>query len=327
MLHHGSDAAEYSVRMRDGRKWICIRPERHFSALEFDVQRDGFENVPKVLLGWPKAQCMRDQDGRIWYTDFIESSDIYYRSLHDIGWFFKKIHEREPVFTECKQEILAASRLLSEGELDQESLLDHLNRWRDLTTAVTPYMFLVLTTDETIIENFYTFLQKIVEEDVATKALHSVLKSEYCRNAVESGRVPTSARSLLFPPEPLFVPEGQIVWQTFMELEEEVLSAIHRRDLSERWAVLDLYQRFRLVVPLVFQLSEENFYVTQGLSVAMNHLLDRIAGPLVTENIIKQKDDILNFSLTQLLEIIRHKLQSREHARGMSQRSSLDEAE
>ena len=51
MLHHGSTITEYLVKLEKGVKWICLRPQRRLSVLEFDGKKDGFENTPKILFG------------------------------------------------------------------------------------------------------------------------------------------------------------------------------------------------------------------------------------------------------------------------------------
>jgi len=304
MISHGSDVTEYKVRREDGKEWICIRPERHYSRLEHDVREQGFERVPEVLFGRQQATCRMDDDGLVWYADFVNQDEIYHRTLHDPNWFLRRLEERKEIFDNCKSKIKDFNSRIQDGDLTKETCIEYLRDWERLNSELFPYMFLALLTDEILIKDFRRLLTSHFDTAQATEILDDLLESEYSKNAIKGGYAPKKGKFFTFPPEAPYYPEGEIVLNRTTEQESEIYEKMLSSTVSEFWSSIDTYIRYRAFVPLVFQISEENFYVMRSLSIAMNHIVDHVGEYLLRSNLISDKQEMLRSDLDGLIAMI-----------------------
>jgi hypothetical protein len=300
----GSGINEYSVRRKDGKKWIAIRPQREYSRLEHSVRKRGFEMVPEVLFNRRQATATLDDDGVIWYTDFVEEDELYYRTLHDPDWFLRNLQERSEVIEECKNFVRLLKDEIENGDIGKEETINYLKKWENLNAKIFPYMFLALLTDEILIQDFQDLLTDYVDTSKATDILSDLLVSEYSKNAAKSGNVPNKSKTFEFPPEPMYVPEGSIEFNRVSSHDEIILSSIMESDPLEYWSSIDTYMRYRIMVPLVFQVSEENFYVMRALSIAMNHIVHDAGEHLIGEGIIDDRTEMLEKDINGLVQSI-----------------------
>lgn len=304
MLYHGSSISKYLLIEKEGKKWICIRPDRQVSKLDFDAKKKGFEKVPTVLFGRNKARCELSEDQLVWYTDFVDEAELFFYTLHDLDWFFKKVLEREKAYETCKEMIKKIYEVCEKDRITKEGYIDTILMWSDTYSKIFPYAFLSLMTDEGFIESFTFFLENLIDDGKVNKIMNRILRSEYAKNAIEFGYIPKLSKSLVFPPEPKFIPEGKINFRIYTKNDKDILEAISKIDSDQN--LVDIYFRYKIVVPIIFQLSEENFYVLRGLSIAANHLLNRLGEELISKNLIKEKEDILNKDINGLISIIKN---------------------
>lgn len=301
MLHHGSAITEYTVKLEKGVKWICLRPQRKLSVLEFDGKKEGFENTPTILFGRSKATCYRDEKGRIWYSNLVDENDIYYRTLHDIPWFINKLKERQEVFESCKKHMSMIAKLIKNGEINNRDFcIQQIQKWKEFNSSLFPYMFLALMTDELIIENFANLMSQTSNKVLSSKILYDLLKSEYSKNAIKKGKLARVSKNFIFPPEPIFVLEGKIRFDLHSNFESEYLDILMTQSHGNVGSTIDLFNRFKFIAPIVFQLSEENFFVMRAFSIIINHLLDKVADAFLSLNILSNKYQILDYTVDQL---------------------------
>lgn len=304
-ISHGSGVTEYDIRREEGKEWICIRPERHYTRLEHDVRERGFERVPEVLFGRQRATCRMDDDGLVWYADFVNQDEIYHKTLHDPDWFIRRMNERKKVFDRCKSEIEEFNSRIRSGDLTKDICIEYLRDWERLNSELFPYVFLVLLTDEILIKDFRRLLLSHFDTAQATEILDDLLKSEYSKNAIEGGYVPKKGKFFTFPPETLYYPEGKIVLNRTTERESEIFRKILGSEVEEYWSTIDNYIRYRTLVPLVFQISEENSYVMRSLSITMNHIVAHAGKYLIRDNLISNKQEMLQGDLEGLIAMIK----------------------
>jgi len=303
-ISHGSGINKYDIVRKEGQKWICIRPERQYTPLEHDVRKRGFERVPEVLFGHERATCKMDNEGLLWYTDFVNQDELYFTSLHNPEWLLKNISERRDVISKCKDFIDEVNNWVKEDDLTVSDCVDYLKRWEEISASLYPYMFLALMTDEMIIEDFQQLLFDHTDKSTANSMIGDLLRSEYTKKAAKGGYAPNKTKIFTFPPEDYYYPEGEIVLDRSSNHDGEILSQVLQTDLDSYWNSVDTYFRYRLITPLVFQLSEENFYVGKAMLISMNHVVDYVAEMLIKENVIDEKSETQGFRLEELIDQI-----------------------
>lgn len=305
-ISHGSGINEYDIVRKEGKKWICIRPERQYTPLEHDVRKRGFERVPEVLFGRKRATCKMDSNGLLWYSDFVNQDELYFTSLHNPEWLLKNISERIDVITTCKEFISEVNSRLEEDNLTKSACIEYLERWEEISASLYPYMFLTLMTDEMIIEDFQQLLFEYTDKTTANAMIGDLLRSEYTKNAAKGGYAPNKTKIFTFPPEKYYYPQGEIVLDRMSEQDDIVLNKVLQTELDSYWNSVDTYFRYRLVAPLVFQLSEENFYVGKSILISMNHVVDYVGEKLIEEGIINEKSETQEMHLDELIGQIEH---------------------
>lgn len=300
-INHGSSAAEYIVKRIGGDKWVCIRPQRGISIFEFDSKKEGFERVPVVLLGKTRAVARLDPEGRVWYKDFPEPHEIFHKTLEDPDWFFEKALEREKAFADVKEYGHHLSQIIKTPDLHK--YIQTLSCWRETNSTMFPYMFLVLMTDEMIIDGFRQFLISFLPRKLLGEYLCSLLHSKYVERAVQLKNFPRLSKSLVFPSENPFYTEAGIDFSVCSPLEAKVLSKVFSSPLNSRANFADMFLRYRLVTPIVHQLSEENLYLWKSLSTHINKILEYLADSLITKQKISKRPDILQYTIAEIIEM------------------------
>lgn len=300
-INHGSAAAEYVVKRIGGEKWVCIRPQRLISVFEFDSKKEGFERVPVVLLGKTRAEARLDPEGRVWYKNFPEPHEIFHKTLEDPDWFFAKVLEREQAFLNVKEFLRHLSQIVKTPDVQKYVL--ELPRWKEANSVMFPYMFLVLMTDELIIDGFRQFLASFLPRGLLGEYLCSLLRSKYVEEVVQMRKSPRLSKSLVFPSEDPFYIEAGIEFSVYSPLEAKVLRKVFSYPLNSRANFANMFFRYRLVTPIVHQLSEENLYLWKSMATHVNKILEYLADFLITRRKISKRSEILQYTIDEIIKM------------------------
>ena len=296
---HGSQIDNYAItRDENNVRWICIRPKRSVSALEFDVKEEGFSRVPVVLFGSKPASCYRDEEGKIWYANFPESHEILSSFISCDFWIDNLLEERRKVFDKLKTFIDSIHEVLMEENIKQDVLTEFLKNWKKLCSLAFPYMFLALMTDDLTLNYAKRLLKKYNGSDNITLLFQNMLRSTYSKNAIKSGKFPTLNKSLMFPPRKLFKPIGGI--DRTLYLDNPFLKFTIEKCCSgqENNYFLRLIER----TSLAFQISEENFYVMGALTGAIENLLFSACMQRKVKNPVEEATVLCKLDITGVIK-------------------------
>ena len=282
-------------------KKVCLRPDRCYSILKFDLIRHGWEDSPKVCYGLNRCKLTQDEEGRIWI-------------------------ENMPTLEKLKSEILKGKKFLyidKEREAKIKSIKAHLKKVNEDLKAEKPlnllvaelpslkrdyenlmsYIFHAQFIEDQITTEFLTLLKSFLPVSVASEYVLSLMHSDYIKKSIDIRVAVIDKKDFSFPSDSPVVREGQIDYSVVSPLEGTVTERLFSSPLPGRVVLTKKFLKYRLIFPLLFQWSEEFMYMSESIQFHINKILEKLANYLIDKEVIQSPQEILSLTLQQLLEI------------------------
>lgn len=284
------------------KRKVCLRPDRHYSILKFDLIKHGWEESPKVCYGLNRCRLTRDKEGRIWIhnmptlekleseilkgEEFLQISKERQAKIRNIRNHLKKVNEdlkeRKPL------DLLVAE--LPSLKRDYENLMS--------------YIFHAQFIEDKITMEFLTLLRSFLPIGVANAYILSLMRSDYVRESIEIGIAVRDKKDFSFPlGHPPIVREGQIDCSVVSPMEGKVMEQLLSSPMPKRAVLAKDFIKYRLIFPLLFQWSEEFMYISESIQSHINAILVKIADYLINQRIMRDSEEILSLTLQKILEI------------------------
>ena len=288
----------------NGRGYVCPRPEWKVSNFFYNSIKDGCELTSKVLFENERSLSMLDEKKRLWISDFPTPQILRRKVLNDVDWFFKKIKEREKVFNQVKNPFTKLSKKLKETQIAE--LIKELEGWRTYNTLMFPYMWLVGLIDEMLSNEFKNFLiDTDIPVELTNKYLFSILRSNYAKSVLNKGIILTNKKEFTFPSGESFFIESKIDYNLFSDLDCRILKLVLQTNIHQRWTLAERFLRYRLVVPIVSQTHEEDYYTWKSYQVYTNKILEVVAQYLKEKRKLRYVGDIVNYSIEEISDLVK----------------------
>ena len=286
---------EYSVC---NQKWVCMRPNRTSSLLEFSIQQHGLQNSGSKLFDSNPFRAYRDSNGHIWVSDLLNEEALFKKAISNPQWFYRKAKLRNTCFINIQVELLRI----------QNKIKSYTNNSQpDYRTIF--YMLCQLA------EHFYTFVQLGFIDDLAieillkqvnltlppTHALSFVidhLNSTYAKQFTNMKLLMHESKEIsLNQTSYISVINGLINFDVLnfedMHLIENSLSA------NERTYFKDLAK----ITFIAYQLGQQNLFVGKPLLSTISYVLSQIYIILNKKNHLCE-DDLFNLQSQEILSML-----------------------
>jgi phosphohistidine swiveling domain-containing protein len=275
----------------------CYRPNRHYQQLRFDMLKDGWQESPYHLFQQQHCQLTRSDEGVVtihWGPDLEQVKQFI---LQNPVWFFriamqreKEIEEIKDCLTRFQDDVNSPSAKMLIGTL--ETLITYYTR-------LLRYVYLTqFITDDLIGE--WSNLAKIISEE-GPAFIQEFLFSDYTRKAVINGDYPGESTIWSMPSASPKVWHGRIYWTQVRPNEDYFFRSAMIRSLESRSDILIKYAHFRLIIPSMYQMAEEHYFVSSSICSFINRTLDNASKLLLgVDTPASERSQIYNYTLEHL---------------------------
>lgn len=248
--------------------WVCPRPDRVYQELRYSIMCDVFASSGHYLFGLPEAKVKRNDKGAILIYGQPSIESVCSFLLCSPSWLIVKSKERTIEFNQIKLSLRKIESQLDPNNIS--TLYDIFMVCIDLYKSLFKYAFTSQAISDELIELYIDFCKQL---GITTTRDILHLKSVYVEQCLNSGFDP--GVSQIWESQKAFphIWDGHIDY-TPLEIEPTIQNAIIKT--SNHQTLQRDYEAFRIIIPLVYQLSEEYFYVSSSINSFINWAITMI---------------------------------------------------
>jgi len=276
--------------------WYCARPERPYQRLRYDIIKEVFVLSANFLFGLPPAKIKRNEVGAITTLGAPDTLDICRYVLKNPSWLIAKARERSLVVDKIKIELAQLNQLSQ----TMDGYVAVFEKGVELYRSLFRYSLMSQAISDEILDAYTDFVSMITERGTSRDILN--LRSVYVENCIESGIDPGVSQKWKVEKAERHIWDGTIIFEPLCE-DEEIIDRINSQSNSEK--LKEDYNSFRIIVPLVYQLSEEFFYISSSINSYINWSLVNICNEFNKKlEITLNVEDLYEFSIEDLFTMI-----------------------
>lgn len=281
------------IDIRPNNFWYKPRPDRVYQKLRFDIICDVYASSSQYLYNLP-AKTRQDSNGVLEIFGTPNIADICSFVLKNPSWLKEKAYERTRDFVLIKREMENMMHYCNSNEVNSVTYV--FKKSIELYRAIFKYLFLAQLTSDEFIDIYLDFIKYVTKKSVSRDIFN--LKSDYVEKCLKSGIDPGGFETWNGVKQNPHIWYGEINYTPFA-IDNEIKEAIEKFP-CERDQLLKDYNAFREIIPLIYQLSEEFFYISKSINTFLNWSMIRIH-ELLTE--IGENISIEQFYDTPLITI------------------------
>lgn len=277
--------------------WYCARPERPYQRLRYDIIKEAFVLSANFLFGLPPAKIKQNEVGAIITLGAPYTLDICRYVLKNPSWLISKARERSLVVDNIKIELAQLNQLPQ----TMDGYVAVFEKGVELYRSLFRYSLMSQAISDELLDAYTDFVSMITERGTSRDILN--LRSVYVENCIGSGIDPGVSQKWKVEKAERHIWDGTIIFEPLCE-DEEIIGRINSQNNSEK--LMKDYNSFRIIVPLVYQLSEEFFYISSSINSYINwslvNMCDEFNKKLgITLNV---EEDLYEFSIEDLFTMI-----------------------
>lgn len=253
----------YINEIKPIKSWICPRPDRIYQELRYGIICDVFSSSGNFLFGLPIAKVDRNSAGAIISYGSPSISDVCSFILCNPSWLIDKSKERTLEFDKIKEELNLMKKHLNEKDLND--IYHVFKTGIKLYRSLFKYAYISQAISDEFLDIYLDFIYQVTGQIVTKDVLN--LKSEYVESCLSSGIDPGVSQKWNSQKNTPHIWEGKINY-TLLERDNNIIEAIQKDSCYNR--LMRDYNAFRLIIPLVYQLSEEFFYLSSSINSFIN---------------------------------------------------------
>ena len=244
-------------------EWTCPRPDRIYQELRYDIMHDVFACSGEFLFGLPAAKVSRNKKGAIITYGNPNIADVCSFYLCNPSWVIEKAKQRTKEFSSIKDKLMDLVSCIDNNE--NCNYLYVFDICVELYRSIFKYAYISQAVSDEIIDIYLDFLYTITKKSISKDVLN--LSSNYVENCLDGGIDPGVSQTWnsrkAFP----HIWDGHIEYSSIPK-ENYIVDAIMGKENSSK--LLQDYDSFRTIVPLIYQLSEEFFYISSSINSFIN---------------------------------------------------------
>lgn len=292
-----------------GKIFYCPRPNYFFKKLDVDLHSKGFRKMPRILFDDKESDVIYDERGRQWFSNLINEEKFADKIINDFNWFIIKLKERNIAFSKIKKDTKQIINFLSKNlnnsiEIGYEKFSNNLYILLENFSVFLSYVHFPMA-DELLIERFKEILNSFLSTEEINKYIFSILKtSTYTKNAINKKICFSEIKNVEFPPkDPLILIEGELKITNFSDMDGIIFQKMFKMNNINFLKNIELFIKHRITIPIIHQISEEDFYIGRAILSCITHLFYYVALKLKSNKIIKKEADILNMELERIISL------------------------
>lgn len=268
---------------------VCYRPNRIYQQLRFDIMKEGWELSPEYLFDLPKCK-LELKHGLIYAFNAPKIPELREMIVKNPDAYLLIAKKRELDIRRIKNELEDIQKNLdyTNLELVYQQLIKCLELYRDLLKYIYSTQFI---SDPLTEELIYIIGEYDSGSLYREKYINGRLKSDYVKKANQEGVDPGTSTTWRFPCGDPHIWQGEINWKRDIQ-NLELTAKIFGMTEEKGFAFFEKYCSLMLLVPILYQMAEEHYFVSSSINSFINKFIEIIADRLVIKGVMKNKEEI-----------------------------------
>ncbi len=288
-------------RIKISGKTECYRPGRKYQKLRFDMLKKGWEESPNYLFGLSSCKLELSNDNEIIIHNGPDLNDIKNYILNNIEWFYKIGKERQKNVEKWKNDLAKLNDHVNYK--NRKSLKNAIISLVEIYTGLLRYIYLTQFVANDLIDEWASLLDKFIKG--SENLVSSFLKSEYNRKSIINKNYPGKSTYWILPSQDPHIWEGEVIFDIAIPTEEQIYKTILMKSINSGSDIILLYCRYRMVIPIVYQMAEEHYYVSSSICSYLNRALENVTNIIYgPEKSPEYRSQIYLHSLDDLISLL-----------------------
>jgi hypothetical protein len=288
----------------NGTVYYCPRPNYRLSRLDASICQEGIALASKVLLGNSPANVITDEDGCMWISDFPTPELLMDKINGDSNWITNILAQRSNNFESIKTKLKPNIQQLQKNDDTTESLLEIFQSLYNIQTVFLSFVYLP-SIDDFLVNRLIELVSKYLDAEQVHPYVFSLLQPpSYFQNILKEKTIINESKILCIPPsEELFLVDGNIHLDGApLNLDSKILSQFPKCAAECGLKDIQDFSVLRSVVPILFQIGQEDLFIGKAIIIALSHCVYKIAKIFTQHKIIKNETQILMLTQEDLLK-------------------------
>ena len=284
--------------IRPENNWVCWRPFRHYQKLRFDIISPVYQEMPVFLFGMKPAKARQNATGALEEYGNPILEDVCSFVINNPNWLVEMAAKRSIEISDIKSILNECSNTIQKN--DNETFYSIFCTGIQQYRRLYKYAFMSQAISDEILDIYCDFIELMIgyKKTISTEELYS----EYVNNCLKSGVDPGISQKWSTNLESPHIWDGKLINR---ELKEDlnVLDKISKsqNEVSYRKD----YSSFRIIVPLVYQLSEEFFYISSSINSYIKWSIQKLYySSKALQHVANTIEDVYELPLIQFKSII-----------------------
>ena len=257
----------------------------------------GIEMTNNVLFGKNRKVLTRIEGDNIYFKWMIKPEKLVEKIFKNPVWYRKKIQERRIFYKGLKKKIRHLIKIIENGELKPIDSLKELKSCRRFIEMMQSYIPLTQYPIDIIDKEFYDLANKHVPREMLYKLFKLVAKSKYQEYLLEKGiDPPVREKRIVFPPNKITFIDLEPSYDNSVKIPDEYGSVLKKCPERIRNKIIKYIE----TLPKMIELADETANTARLMMTCISNLAYIIAKYLVEKEKIKMEDDILDFSIDEV---------------------------
>lgn len=291
---------QFSIdEIRPVEKWIKPRPGRVYQKLRYDIISDVYVSSVEYIYKMPSALTRQDSNGVIEVFGTPNLPDLCSFVLCNPYWLIEKAKERSTEFNRIKIDM---ANLLRYDDCNSVNDICYVfNESVRLYKSIFKYLFLSQVTSDEMLDIYLDFLNLITGKEMSKDVFN--LRSNYVEKSLSSGHDPGGFQKWGENVTP-HIWDGEIDYTPF-PIDNSIIDKIENSEADNQRLMRD-YSSFRVVIPLIYQLSEEFFYMSKSINSFLNWSIVNLHRLLSQKKLLNSSlNDFYNIPLNEVFKYIK----------------------
>lgn len=289
---------KWESTIRVEKKEISYRPNRIYQKLRFDILKNGWEESPNYLFGLPKCE-LKLKNGVVFISNAPNLYDLRNAIIENPDETLMILKKRSLTIQRIKIELKDI-----QGHLNYNDIFLVYSQFKkcvELYKDLLKYIYITQFVSDDLTDELVTLIDRCEPgSESREKYIEERLKSDYVSVSVQEKVDPGVSTTWTIPCREPYIWEGEINWKRQIG-EYRLTEKVFERTEEEGFKFFVKYSSLMLMVPILYQLAEEHYFISSSICSFLNKFIEILANILVVDRELETEEEILQKSLEYVL--------------------------
>lgn len=284
---------------------VSYRPNRIYQNLRFDILKDGWEESPEFLFELPRCE-LKLKKGIVFISNAPNLSDLRKAIIENPDESLMILKKRALTIQRIKTELESIKNHLDYEDISL--IYSQFEKCVGLYHNLLKYIYITQFVSDALTDELVELIgQATSENEFREKYIKENLKSDYVSVSVREKVDPGVSTTWTIPCREPYIWKGEIDWKRNIG-DYQLVKRMFARTEEEGFEFYIKYSSLALMVPILYQLAEEHYFVSSSICSFLNKFIEVLANVLVTDGELEVGEEILQKPLAYVLEKFKERI-------------------